>query len=131
MTKSEMWEAIREHYGLKRNVEFARFFQITDQTANGWSRKGVLDPEIVYKFCPEISPDWLLSQGEVGPMLRPASQNINGDHNTQVGGDLKQECNDTIQMALDLVAAEQENNKKMQEQNQSLIEIISNLTKNK
>lgn len=131
MTKTDMWTAIRDHYGLKRNVDFARFFGITDQTANGWMKNGKLDCEEVYRRCPDISPDWLLSQGEAGPMLRPVTQNIHGDHNTQVGGNYKTECNETIKKALDMIAVEQENNRKLQEQNASLINIIANLTQNK
>lgn len=131
MTKQEMWSAIRAHYNLKRNVDVARFFEVTDQVANGWTKKGIFDCEEVYRRCPDISPEWILSQGEKGPMLRPVSQSINGDHNTQVGGDYKQECNDSIRHALTLVATEQENTRKLQEQNAALIDIIANLTKNK
>ncbi len=131
MTKTDMWTAIREYYGLKRNVEFARYFGISDQAANGWMKGGKLDCELVYRRCPEISPEWLLSQGEVGPMLRPTTQNIQGDNNTQVGGNYKAECNGTIKKALNMIAAEQESNKKLQEQNSSLITIIANLTQNK
>lgn len=126
-----MWDAIREYYGLKRNHDVAVFFGISDQAANGWTKGGIFHYEEVYRKCPEISADWLLSQGEVGPMVRPASQSINGNHNTQVGGDYRQECNDSISNALALVAAEQEAGRKLQEQNSALIDIIANLTKNK
>ena len=131
MTKQEMWAAIREHYKLKRNHDVAEFFGISDQAANGWTKGGIFHFEEVYRRCPEISPDWLLSQGENGPMIKPLSQTINGDHNTQVGGDFRQECTDAINKAFSLMEAEQENNRKMQEQNSALIDIIANLTKSK
>lgn len=123
-----MWEAIRTHYGLKRNHDFAVFFGVSDQTANGWMKTGVLNCEEVYRRCPDISPDWLLSQGSVEPMLRTASQSIQGDNNTQVGGDLMRESGETAKEILELLRVEQANCAKQLEQNSALISIITNLT---
>ena len=125
-----MWNAIREYYGLKRNHDVAEFFEISDQAANGWTKGGIMHYEEIYRRCPEISPEWLLSQGEVGTMLRTATQSIHGDNNTQVGGDYRQD-NESIKKALSLLENEQENSRKIQEQNMALIEIIANITKNK
>lgn len=129
MTKVDMWAAIREYYGWKRNHDVAAAFGITDQAAYGWLKGGIIQYEDVYRRCPEISPDWLLSQGENGPMLRPASQSITGDNNTQVGGDMMQEG--STKKVLELLAAEQENNRRLQEQVASLVGIIQNLTATK
>ena len=69
MTKQEMIDKIRDYYGLKKNIDFAAFFGISEKNAHMWQKNGRLDFEEFWKRCPEISPDWMLSGGE-GPMLR-------------------------------------------------------------
>ena len=113
---------LREYYNLKRNVDFARFFEITEQNANAWYKRTSLDFESIWRHCPEINPDWLLSGGE-GEMLRPANQNIQGDNNTQVGRDLTQQSGtaESVNKALDALREEQA-------QTASLIEIVKAVT---
>lgn len=113
---------LREYYNLKRNVDFARFFEITEQNANAWYKRTSLDFESIWRRCPEINPDWLLSGGE-GEMLRPANQNIQGDNNTQVGRDLTQQSGtaESVNKALDALREEQA-------QTASLIEIVKAVT---
>lgn len=122
---------IREHYGLKRNIDFAKYFGISEQNANAWYKRTSLDYEAIYKYCPEINPDWLLSGGE-GEMLRTATQSINGNNNTQVGGNYapENEGSGALRTALDALREEQGIAKKAQEQADSLIEIIKQMTGN-
>lgn len=127
MDKQQMWNEIREHYNLKRNVDVARYFGVKEQVANNWTKRGVMDLERVYQLCPDISPDWLLSRGESGPMVRPAHQSINGDNNTQVGGNYQHDCN-SLSQALEMLAREKDENKKLQEQIVELLGIVKNLT---
>ena len=131
MDKEQMWEAIRAHYKLTRNIDFAKHFGITEQTANNWMNRGVMHFEKIYSCCPDISPDWLLSHGERGPMLRPANQSINGNHNTQVGGDFRQECSESLSRALEMLEDEKEENKRLRGQIDGLLTIVQNLTASK
>lgn len=115
---------LREYYNLKRNIDFARFFEISEQNANAWYKRTSLDFESIYKHCPEINPDWLLSGGE-GEMLRPVNQNIESDNNAQVGRDLTQHgaTIDSVNKALDALREEQSHTA-------SLIEIVKTITAN-
>ncbi|MBQ0054279.1 MAG: helix-turn-helix domain-containing protein [Bacteroidales bacterium] len=124
-----MLDRIKEYYGCTRNIDFANHFHITQQNANTWYKRDRLDYDTIYKYCPEIDPDWLLSGGE-GEMLRKPKQVIVGDGNTQVGRDLNQQPEDNakLEKALDALRAEQESVKKAQEHAERLTVIIENLT---
>lgn len=61
MEKTEQIRAIAEHYGLTRNSDFARFFEVSEQTAYQQQKQGIIKYEEVYRRCPDISPDWLLN----------------------------------------------------------------------
>lgn len=116
---------IRDFYGLRKNIEFARFFEISEQNANGWYKRTTLDFESIWKHCPEINPDWLLSGGE-GEMTRAAALKQEA-----VLGDKQSEspCSSvTIERALDALREEQAITKTAQEQASDLIEIIKNTT---
>lgn len=131
MDKSLMLTKIREHYNLTRNVDFARRFNVSEQVSNGWMKRGYLDYETIYKYCPEISPDWLLSGGE-GPMLR---EERDAEPPSPAPG-----CNpppapspspDTLGKALDALRCEQGISTKAQEQADRLITIIDKITNSK
>lgn len=69
MDKGLMLSKVAEYYGLTRNVDIAKFFELTPQTAFSWS-KGSWNIFEIYNRCPDINPEWLLSLGEKGDMLR-------------------------------------------------------------
>lgn len=134
MEKTDMLKQIAEYYGLTKNMDFARFFEISDQNAYIKRKTGVLDFEEIYKRCPDISPDWLLSRGE-GPMLR--ADRIENSGNISIGNNTRQILRtthetETMKKALDAVtkgqeALEREQNalKTAQEQISGLIAILS------
>ena len=64
-----MLKKIAEYYHIEKNVDFARFFGLSEPTAFARMKQGTIDYEAIYAKCPDISPDWLLSRGE-GEMLR-------------------------------------------------------------
>jgi len=63
---------IKSHYGLKTEVEFARFLGIKPQTLASWYKRNSFDIELLYSKCVDVNPDWLLT-GE-GEMLRNPTQ---------------------------------------------------------
>lgn len=70
MDKGLMLSKVAEHYGLTRNIDIAKFFELSPQTAFSWM-KGSWNIFEIYNRCPDINPEWLLSLGEKGDMLRP------------------------------------------------------------
>lgn len=70
MDKEVVIRKIAEHYGITRNIDFSKFFNILPQIAVNWM-KGKYNIYVVYEKCrDQINPEWLLSLGEVGEMLR-------------------------------------------------------------
>ena len=69
MDKSLIMDKICEYYRLIRNIDFAKFFEISEPNVYSW-KKGGYNIYSVYQHCPEINPEWLLSCGEAGDMLR-------------------------------------------------------------
>lgn len=60
MTKSEIIiEAIKEHYGLKNDAEFARFMDKSPTTVSSWKSRGSIDDKLIYAKCVGISADFL------------------------------------------------------------------------
>ena len=129
MNKTEMWGCIRKYYHLEKNKDLATFFGVSEQLAFMRVKKGFLVYEDIWRLCPEISPDWLLSGGQ-GPMLR-------ADRGEQVPinyfrQEVPPEKNNSkeMEMALEALAKEQEATKvlhdslvKAQEQISALIEL--------
>lgn len=114
MDGQEMLAAIRKHYGLKKNAQFAKFFDLTPQNAYSWTNRGYIDPISIYSHCPEINPEWILSLGEKGSMLRDSES---GDPTPPASaGELAQ--------ALNALANSQEQCRKAQEQISSLLAIL-------
>lgn len=75
--------------------------------------------------------DWLID--EKGDMLAaPIYQEINGDHNTQVAGNNNQVNNpETLDKAIDEIAAQRKLVEKSQQQIDRLLSIIENMNNNK
>lgn len=120
-----MLKEIREYYRLYKNIDFAQFFGLSEQNAYSWTKRGFLDLELVYEKCPDIDPEWLLSNGEKGQMLRKDnSQNVIGDNNTTANGDIHGASNEALNKALDALAEEQKMCAKLQEQHDAFIELL-------
>lgn len=119
MDKREMLQEIAKHYGLERNIEFAKYFGITPQSAYARMTKGIMDLEEIYEKCPEISPDWLLSRGEKGPMLRTGGSEPATRKEEENPQDKK-----NLEAALEALAEEQNSVRRAQEQVSGLIELL-------
>lgn len=116
MTKPEMLKCIATYYGLDKNVDFAKFFGITEQLAHQWLKKGIMNFEEIYKRCPEISSDWLLSGGE-GEMLR--INRVENSGNIAFGNNSRQmvrmQESESVKRVLEALSVEQSSLAKEQE----------------
>ena len=75
MKKSEILEVLISHYSDGNKARFAAMIGIKPQLLSNWIKRDTLDYEQVYRGCPNLSGDWLLSgQGEIE---RKDSQNDN------------------------------------------------------
>lgn len=70
MDKQQVINKIAEYYRVSRNADFAEFFGVSPQVAVSWMKDGRYNIYEVYNRCPDINPEWLLSLGEKGEMLR-------------------------------------------------------------
>lgn len=126
-----MLKEIREYYKLHRNNDFAKFMGLSEQNAYSWTKRSFMDLELVYSKCPEINPEWLLSNGEVGTMLRPAQSNNNnivGDNNvnnTQVTGNMSAADSEALNNAIAALAENQKLFSKYQEQIDTILNILN------
>lgn len=77
--KGGMLDAIKKHYNIKRNTDFASFLGITSQAVSNWYSRNTFDAELLYTKCVGISAEWLLT-GE-GDMLVKKEENIQLIHN--------------------------------------------------
>ncbi len=109
-----MLDEIRKHYGMRRNAKFAEFLGITPQSLYAWTQRNHFDPYVIYARCPDINPDWILSLGENGSMLK----GDNGDE-PQQGTNCKELGN-----ALKALAAAQEQCRQQQEQISTLLAVL-------
>ena len=121
MDKALVISKLIDYYKLSRNVDFANFFGVSEQNAYGWKR-GAYNVYEVYRRCPDIDPEWLLSDGEVGEMLR--------EKNEAKGG-ISQDCRqllekslDNTQHALERLAQEQAISKSVLAQTDKVIELV-------
>lgn len=132
MDYSLMLKELREYYKLHKNSEFAAFLGLTDQNAYSWVKRGYADLELVYQKCPELNPEWILSGGTKGPMLRSTiEQQVKGDNNTVTGGNNVGPSTETLNKTLDALASSQNQCSKFQSQIDSLLEIVKHsVTKN-
>ena len=124
--KTEMLKQLADYYGISKNVDFARFFGLSEPTAFNRLKSGVIDFEEIFEKCPDISADWLLS-GE-GPMLRSERESMIASQNANIGDRANQNISvvesKAIQEALQALAREQEALARAQEQISGLIELL-------
>lgn len=128
-----MIEAIAAYYHIEKNSDFANFFEISGQTAFQRRKQGIMAYEEIYRRCPDISPDWLLSGGE-GPMLR--ADRIENNGNLAYGNNSRQiykpiyetetvkKVVDALGKEQDALRSEQESLHKAQDQITGLIQIL-------
>lgn len=126
-TRINIMKQIADYYGLKRNVDFAKFFEISEPLAFNRVKTGYIDFEDIYNRCPDISAEWLLSGGQ-GPMLRSERESMIASQNANVGDGANQNISvvesKAIQEALQALAREQEALARAQEQISGLIEVL-------
>lgn len=123
----EMLRQIADYYGISKNSDFAKFFNLSIQTSFQRLKNGTLDYEQIYARCPDISPDWLLSGGE-GPMLRSEREEVIGSQNTNNGNgnqSVSVVSNKNLESALNALAREQEALANSQKQVSDLIGILA------
>lgn len=119
MDKTLILEELRKYKKFKTQTEFAEFLEITPQSISKWYKRNTFNIDILTKFFPEVSTEWLLT-GE-GEMLKkqdaPISvSNINGD-NIGCGHDNTINNNDlTIHALLDQMKVKDIQITKSQEQ---------------
>lgn len=116
--KAEMLRQIAEYYHITRNVDFAKFFGISEPLAFSRMKNGYLDYEEIYNRCPDISADWLLSGGE-GPMLR--AERKEGTQRGEPSGADRQSLRD----AMEALAKEQAALATAQEHISALISVLN------
>lgn len=122
-----MLKQIAEYYKITRNVDFAKFFGLSEPTAFNRVKTGFIDFEQIYEKCPDISADWLLS-GE-GPMLRAESDaSVIASNNTNIGNGANQHVSvvegEALKSALEALKREQDAVARAQEQISGLIEVL-------
>ena len=128
MTPEEIIEKIRSHYGLERNIDFAKWLGVSPQNANAMMKRTNLDYDLIHEKFPDVSPEWLLSKGEKGEMI--LHQTVNGNNNTVAGHDVR--IDGDLAKALDLAQQsllnEQATCRKLQQQMDGMLEIMKNMT---
>ena len=124
--KVEMLKQLADYYGIGKNVDFARFFGLSEPTAFNRLKAGVIDFEEIYEKCPAISADWLLS-GE-GPMLKAEREKTVVSNNANIGDGANQNIavveSKAIQEALQALSKEQDALARAQDQISGLIELL-------
>jgi hypothetical protein len=68
MNKALILNTLQEHYGFKKDVDFADFLGISGQLLSKWKTRNTFDPEVLYTKCTGVSSDYLLSGQE--PILK-------------------------------------------------------------
>lgn len=129
MTKERKIEMLREladYYKISRNVDFAKFFGLSEPTSFNRLKEGVIDFEETYARCPDVSAEWLLT-GE-GPMLKAEREKNEASKNTNIGDNANQNVSvvesRAVQDALRALSREQEALARAQEQISGLIELL-------
>ncbi len=69
--KKYILNEIKTLYKFKKDTDFARFLEIKPQTLASWYARNNFDIDLVYRKCPNINADWLLSgKGEKSKYLK-------------------------------------------------------------
>lgn len=54
-------KSIKLHYGIKKDVDFAKFLEIPQSTLASWIKRNSLDYRLIIAKCPDIDANWLLT----------------------------------------------------------------------
>lgn len=120
MDRSLIMNKLIEFYKLERNVDFAKFFDISQQNAYGW-KQGSYNVYTLYQKCKEINPEWLLSDGEVGDMLRTDTAPVIINEDCK---DLLDKSLDNVGSALARLADEQAISRQVLSQTDKVLELV-------
>lgn len=74
MDKLLILNKIQEHYGFKKDVQFAEHLGIPAQNLSKWKSRGTYDAELIYTKCTELNPEWLLTG--TGNMIKGSSEPV-------------------------------------------------------
>lgn len=59
--KTDILDAIKEHYGFTTNAEFARHLGVTPQVLSNWYSRNTFDYEVIFNNNEGINADWLFT----------------------------------------------------------------------
>jgi phage repressor protein C with HTH and peptisase S24 domain len=62
--KSLVLKQLKNHYNFKKDVDLAKFLDITPQMLSNWDSRDTFDYSVIYRKCVDINPDWILSKGK-------------------------------------------------------------------
>ena len=127
MTNEEIYSRIRQHYGLERNIDFARHLGVTPQQANAIVKRVNIDYDLVHEKFPEVSAVWLLSKGERGEMIESDRRN-DQTRPSEIYTPQRDDLIDALDCAQRALLNEQETCRKLQNQMDGMLEIMKNMT---
>lgn len=61
MDKKLMLNDLQNHYGYKKDTDFAKYLGISSQLLSKWKTRGTYDIEVLYTKCTHINPEWLIT----------------------------------------------------------------------
>lgn len=73
---------IKNHLGLKKDSEFARFLGIKPQTLSSWYSRNTYDVDLLYAKCEFLNAHWLLTG--TGKMLKSYGEEIDGNKSLEI-----------------------------------------------
>lgn len=127
MDRALIMNELIELYGLQKNVRYAEFFGISEQNAYGWKRGNYNVYQVYQRVKDKISPEWLLSDGEEGTMLR--NQPTGEEVDLEECKALLDKSLDNVREALVRVAEEQAISKQVLSQTDKVLELIRTAAK--
>lgn len=71
MEVKEILETICATYDKGNKAAFARRLGISSQTLHGWLQRGRIEYDTIFRACPDINMEWLLTNGAVGSIQDP------------------------------------------------------------
>jgi transcriptional regulator with XRE-family HTH domain len=83
--RSLILNKIKNHLGMKKDAEFARFLGISPQTLSSWHQRNAYDLELLYSKCSDLSAGWLITG--CGNMLKDTAKTNQSIIGNKIGGD--------------------------------------------
>lgn len=99
---------------------------LTEQNAYTWTKRSTFDLEVVYTHCPEINPEWLLSRGERGEMLRSDAEKkaLEPNSGASISAKMLSEAMETANKTLAALTEEQRRLAECQQQQARLVDLL-------